>query len=270
MVTNQPVGQRKLQEVINTSAQISKASLIQRMAQRAVGVSQPVIQRNKHRKRFLNVATLGLRKAYVKHKRANQAVPNIQVQPLVDPVEEFAAAYEKARYYHKTDAGNLQSINQNGLLNYEDRFEMLGHDVGGMSKLGKEFKGDEKKGVYLGPKPFMVDARMTQNTVRAFLSADRTKVHHWFDTDIPSQELMMDENFRGGAVITKDSIFGNHVTTGSMDDLLNADDQKLQSILQAIASHYEGSAPDQTTLKQLLRSAIRSRRLSNAAFDNVV
>lgn len=269
VIGNPPTAQRKIQEGINNSAQVKKGMLIQRMVQQAIGGGQPVIQRNKHLKRFLNVITLGGRKAYVKHKRAKQAGQNIQVQPLVDPVEEFAVAYERSRYYHRTDAGNLDSIDQNGLLNQEERIDVLGGDVRGMSGLGGEFAGDEKKGVFLGPKHFMMENRMTANVVRAYLPASRTQLHHWDVTDVPSQELMRDEKFRGGAVITKDSIYSPNVTARNIDDLLDGNDAKLRSILAAVGSQYEGQAPDEETLKQLLRNAVRNRRLSNAPFDNV-
>lgn len=271
LASNGSITQRKLAETINSSHRMSKASAIQRMARQAVGGPQQVAQRNKHKKRFLNVVTLGLRKLYVNNKRANQAAQNgpVQILPQVDPVEEFATAYEKSRYYHRTHPGNMASIDQNGLLNYADRHEILGHDVGGMSMLGKEYAGDEKKGVFLGPKHFMLENNMTKHVVRAFLPADRTNIHHWLDEDIPSDELMMDEKFRGGAVITKDSIFSPNVSASAMNDLLENDDPKLQSILAAVATHYEGNAPDETTMKNHLRSAILTRRLSNAAFDNV-
>lgn len=270
-MSNSSMAQRKIMETINSSSRISKATAIQRMARQAVGGPRQVAQRNKHKKRFLNVVTLGLRKVYVNYKRANQAAPNgpVHIQPLVDPVEEFATAYEKSRYYHKTGSHNLASIDKDGLLNYTDRHKILGHDVGGMSMLGGEYAGDEKKGVFLGPKHFMLENKMTDHVVRAFLPADRTKKHMWFDPDeVPSHELMYDEKFRGGAVITKDSIFGPNVSASTMGDLLENDDPKLQSILAAVATHYEGNAPDVATMKNHLRSAILTRRLSNAAFDN--
>ncbi|MCX6219081.1 hypothetical protein [Spirosoma sp.] len=272
LIPNGSITQRKIADTIRNSSQIGKATAIQRMARQAVGGLRQVAQRNKHKKRFLNVITLGIRKAYVNNKRANRAAQNgpVHIQPLIDPVEEFATAYEKSRYYHKTHADNLNSIDQTGLLNYTDRQKILGHDVGGMSMLGGEFAGDEKKGVFLGPKKFMVENKMTNHVIRAFLPADRTKTHMWFNEDqVPSHELMYDEKFRGGAVITKDSIFGPNVSASAMGELLENDDPKLQSILAAVATHYEGNAPDVPTMKNHLRSAIHARRLSNAAFDNV-
>lgn len=271
VVDNRSIAQRKFQEAINNSTQVDKGTLMQRMAQRATGGTQPVIQRNKHWKRFLNVVSLGGRKAYVNHKRSKRAGQHVQViqAPVIDEEEEFAKAYEKSRYYHRTHPDNLNSIDQNGLLNYEDRVGILGNDVGGMSQLGGEYAGDEKKGVFLGPKHFMQENSMTTNVIRAYLPSSRTKLHHWNETDVPSQEIMRDEKFRGGAVITKDSIFAPNITAKNIGDLLDEDDPKLRTILAAVGSHYEGQAPDEETMKQLLGSALRNRRLSNAAFDNV-
>lgn len=236
-----------------------------------------VVQRNKHLKRFLNVITLGGRKIYVKHKRAQALAVqnnagNVQIIPREEAPEEsdidrFVTAYEKARYYHKTGSHNLKSIEKHGLLNYKDRVETFGHDIGGMSQLGGEFKGDEKKGVFLGPKGFMQENNMTSSVARAYLGAERTKLHHWNKTDVPPDELVRDEKFRGGAVITQNSIPSTQVTTKSISELEESDDPKLGVILETVASQYEGSAPDQPEMKALLKQAIRERRLSNAPFD---
>ncbi|HEY6083305.1 MAG TPA: hypothetical protein VIU45_07590 [Chitinophagaceae bacterium] len=243
----------------------------------SLGSPRFVVQRNKHLKRFLNVITLGGRKIYVKHKRAQALAAqnnpgNVQIIPREEAPEEsdidkFVTAYEKARYYHKTDPHNLKSIEKHGLMNYEDRVKILGEDVGGMSRLGGEFKGDEKKGVFLGPKGFMQANNMTSSVARAYLGAERTKLHHWDKTDVPPDELVRDEKFRGGAVITKNSIPSTQVTTKSISELEESDDPKLGAILETVASQYKGPAPDQPGMKALLKQAIRERRLSNAPFD---
>ena len=110
---------------------------------------------------------------------------------------------------------------------------------------------------------------MTNNVSWAFFPASRTKVHHWNEeSTTPSQEMYRDRKFPGGAVITKDSIPASQVTTGNMSDLLDRDDPKLQSIMQAVGSQYQGAPPDHEKMKEHLRKAILERRLSNAAFDD--
>lgn len=273
------VVQRKLNAMANGSNQkqaVQLKAVANGSRESPIQLKDTVIQRNKHLKRFLNVATLGLRKAYTynkKKKMANAAQNAAQVQvqaPAQSPVDEFVDAYGKSRYYQQTRPHNLPSIEKNGLLNYEDRKRILGNDVPGMSSLSKEYEGDEKKGVFLGPKRLMAESNMTSNVSRAFMQASRTKTHHWSDEkDVPSHEMYLDEKFRGGAVITKDSIPPEQVTTGNMQDLLDNDDPKLKSILGAVGTHYPGGAPDYETMKAHLRQAIRERRLSNAAFDNI-
>lgn len=229
--------------------------------------STQVIQRNKHLKRFKNVMTLGLRKPYVKHRRANRA-PAV---PAVTPLDQFVEAYEKSRYYHQTHADNLDSINEHGLLNYKDREKKLPEQVAGMSRVGGEFEGDEKKGVFLGPKHFMKSNEMTKNMVRAFLPKQRTKIHHWTEEETtPSHEMFRDEKFRGGAVITKDSIPPEQITTQPINQLLEEDNPRLTSILQAVGSQYENESPTAEDMKAHLQQAILERKLSNVAFDDVI
>lgn len=241
-----------------------------------VQLKEAVVQRNKHTKRILNVLSLGLRKAYTynkKKKMANAAQNPAQAQvqePEASPMYQFVDAYGKSRYYQQTRPHNLPSIEKNGLLNYEDRKRILGDDVPGMSSLSKEYEGDEKKGVFLGPKRLMAESQMTSNVSRAFMPASRTKTHNWSkEHEVPGQEMFLDEKFRGGAVITKDSIPPEQVTTGNMQDLLDNDDPKLNTILGAVGTHYKGQAPDPDTMKEHLRQAIRERRLSNVAFDDL-
>lgn len=249
---------------------------------RAALFGAAVVQRRNWGKTALNILSFGLRKALVAHKRRQQATNNVVTRPpepeppveqvrQPDPLDRFVEAYGKARYYHQTGfLSNLTSIEQHGLLNYQDRLGTFGHDIPGMSAVGGEFKGDEKKGVFIGPKKFMRGEGMTTPVARAYLGASRTKVHDWRATDVPSQELVQDPKFRGGAVITKDSIPSGQVTAKSMEELLANDDPKLDTILDQVATHFDpeqGPVPGITEMKKLLATAVRNRRLSNAAFD---
>ncbi len=270
--------QQKLISSANNNSQIIQATQLKAIANSGSGhtiqLKDAVIQRNKHWKRFLNVASFGGRKIYTNYKKkqlanAAQNVPQPQA-PVDSPEDQFVNAYGKSRYYHQTDPENLPSIEQHGLLNYQDREETLPENVIGMSRLGGEFAGDEKKGVFLGPKHFMKENKMTNNVARAYLPADRTKIHHWTEEkETPPEEMYRDEKFRGGAVITKNSIPSGQVTTGKISDMLEDDNPKLNSILASVASQYEGEAPDLQTMKGHLREAILKRRLSNAAFDDM-
>lgn len=272
------IAQNQLHEMANNSMQQKQAAQLMSIANSKTGntiqFKGAVVQRNKHTKRLLNVLSLGIRKAYTynKKKRMANAVQNDQQPqaPVVSPMDQFVGAYEKSRYYQQTDPQNLPSIEEHGLLNYEDRERLLPENVIGMSRLGGEYEGDEKKGVFLGPKPFMKQNKMTNNVARAFLPAERTKIHHWSEENqVPRQEMYLDEKFRGGAVVTKDSIPPEQVTTGNMSDLLGEDNPKLENILAAVGSQYEGETPDKETMKEHLRQAILERRLSNVAFDNL-
>lgn len=272
------VAQRKLQDMANNSLPTMLYTQFKAFSDNQTVTSSQlnsnVIQRNKHTKRLLNVLSLGLRKAYTYNKKkkianAQQIIPMPQ-EPVNSPMDQFVGAYEKSRYYHQTDKQNLPSIEQHGLLNYKDREQTLSENVIGMSRLGGEYEGDEKKGVFLGPKHFMNENKMTSNVTRAFLPAERTKLHHWTEEkETPPNEMFRDEKFRGGAVITKNSIPPNQVTNRNMSDLIEDDDPKLKSILSAVGSQYEGEAPDYETMKGFLREAILKRRLSNVAFDNI-
>lgn len=269
--------QMKLQKMANNSPQTIWNAQLKAFSDKRTESNQlngNVIQLNKHTKRLLNVLSLGIRKAYTynKKKKMANAVQNFPQpqEPTNSPVDDFVSVYEKSRYYHQTDPQNLPSIEQHGLLNYEDRERLLPENVIGMSRLGGEYEGDEKKGVFLGPKHFMKENKMTKNVARAFMPAERTKLHHWTEEkETPPNEMYRDEKFRGGAVITKNSIPSEQVTTGNMAELLENDDPKLKSILMAVGSHYEGETPDYETMKGHLREAILKRRLSNVAFDNL-
>lgn len=244
----------------------------------AWGAAAGPIQLNRHKKRFLNVITLGIRKAITsaRKRRAAQAqvqpVPDPSESKVVDPLDQFVEAYGKSRYYQQTNPIHHPSIEQHGLLNYNDRVSELGEDVRGMSLAGGhngEFAGDEKKGVFLGGKKFMREEGMTKNLVRAYLPRERTRLSPWWEEEqTPSKELFVDKNYPG-AVITKDSIPAEQTTTQPISSLLEQDDPKIGSMLDAVGTHYEGDPPARDQMVEHLREAMRKRRLSDAAMDDL-
>src|ERR1700723_1833680 len=130
------------------------------------------VQRNKHKKRFLNVITFGIRKAVVSYRRNQQqhAQAPINIVPLQPPPQlqnlqhGLKTAYDRSRKYHGTHAENIESIVENGLLNYTDQQKVLGKTVPGMSQLSSEYRGDEKKGVFLGARDFVLENKSTLGT----------------------------------------------------------------------------------------------------------
>ena len=242
-------------------------------------------------KRWKNVLSLGIRKAYVEIKRATQApqagpvaggmgggVGMAATQQAPTEMDRFVSAYGKSRHYHQTmDPGNLTSIEKHGLLNQTDRIKTLpSGDVVGMTNWFRdsEYQGDEKKGVYLAPRSLIEeDNRKTlrSNFARAYLPSERTKVSPASAEDsVDSQEMFQDNHF-GGAVITKASVGPELVTTKDMLELLDSEAPKIDTILRAVASQYDGdpaNRPSIAEMKDLLRTAIHERRLSNAALDN--
>ena len=235
----------------------------------------PVLQGN-WKKTLANIVTFGIRKAVVNYQRnhaqgGGNAVPVVPVQTALD---EFVQAYEKTRWYHQYGAHNKESIEQHGLMNYEDRIDTFGQDVHGMSlNLGRdsEFVGDQKKGVFMGPSSLLMENKMTSNVARTYMSKDRTKVHErGYEDEAESHEMIYDRKFPGGAVITKNSVPGGNVTTLTIQDLLEQDSPKLDTMLAAVATQYDdpNAVPSGDEMKALLGEAVRTRRLSNAALDN--
>jgi hypothetical protein len=247
----------------------------------------PVVQRITE-KQVKNVATLGLRKVYVGIKRAlrdqggNGAQPlqlDAGAQPL--SVDEFVKAYEKSRFYHSVQwEGNIPSIGEKGLLNYADREKILGRQPGGMT--AGEFRGDEKKGVFVGERRLYAASKdMQKNLVRAYLPSARTVKHQldeeWKARRVPEDEMYYDPRFQGGALITKNSIPANVISTENMETLLDAAERgdevaarKLGAIYDSITSQYDGGiSPGMGEMIKLHRKAIKKRRLSNAALDNL-
>jgi hypothetical protein len=192
--------------------------------------------------------------------------------PPPAPLDEFVDAYESARFYHATR--NAASVQEHGLLNYRDRQEILGRQVGGMS-IGKEYAGDEKKGVFLGGRAFNEENEVTlpPDRVRLYLNRGQTTVHHWDDPDsVPPDELMRDEKFRGGGMIMKNSILPPYTQFGSLNDMLDAAadgdaaaGRRVAAMHEAVSSHYAGDAPALEEMVNLLRQAIVQRRLSDVA-----
>jgi hypothetical protein len=187
-------------------------------------------------------------------------------------LDDFVAAYDNARYYHGTEEqANARSIHDHGLLTHTDRAATLGGEVNGMSATRRDFHGDEKRGVYFGDRYFMEDEDVTipKNRVRLFMSHDRmdhvlppTRIHN-----APADAIVRDPNW-GGALISKSSIPADRTYYGDMMDLAANPDDRLTSILSAVASYYpEGQAPSEAQMTALLREAIRARRLSGNAMD---
>jgi len=190
--------------------------------------------------------------------------------PTKAALDEFVAAYENARYYHGTALPeNARSIHQHGLLTYADRQRVLGGDVVGMSlRRARDFGGDEKKGVYMGPRRFMEEetATIPENLVRLYLPYSKTEnIFNPHQSHLAGPEdLVMDPNF-GGAVISKQSIPAGQTYFGEMS---KADDERLASILQSVATHYpEDRQPSLEEMTVLLAKAIKQRRLSDVPLD---
>jgi hypothetical protein len=190
--------------------------------------------------------------------------------PTEAALDEFVAAYENARFYHGTGTKeNARSIHEHGLLNYADRMRVLGGDVVGMSQqMASAYGGDELKGVYLGPRQFMEEetAMIPQNLVRLFLPYSRTeRIRNPLEYySAAPEDLVKDPNY-GGALISKQSIPAGQTYFGKMS---KADDERLASILQSVATHYpEDRQPSLEEMVTLLHAAVKRRRLSDVPLD---
>ena len=204
---------------------------------------------------------------------------NVTPPPVV-PLEAFVRAYEATRVYHFTQPGNLDSISRLGLLVEEDR-RAQNLDVGGMSQLSREYEGDEKKGVFVGTRGFAEEnvRYLASGHVRAFTSVRRSswRGRHWPPPPtVPAEALVWDEKFVGGGMISRQSIPSERVLTTGLLDLIRAHEagdqeatQRVTGIFAEIAQAYEGTPPDLNTMIGLYKTAQRTRRLSNAALDNV-
>src|SRR4030095_3640022 len=183
--------------------------------------------------------------------------------PTKAALDEFVAAYENARFYHGTGTKEkARSIHEQGLLNYADRKRVLGGDVVGMSQqMASAYGGDEQKGVYLGPRRFMEEetATIPQNLVRLFLPYSRTErvlnPNEYYSA--APEDLVRDINFPGG-LISKQSIPAGQIYFGEMS---KADDERLASILQSVATHYpEDRQPSLEEMTVLPAKAITKPR----------
>ena len=242
------------------------------------------VQMNKHKKRFLNVITFGIRKAVVNYRRSQQqhAITPINIVPLQPPQQNpqhsLKTAYDGSRKYHATRPNNVESIVDKGLLNYDDQQEVLGDNVGGMSQVSREYLGDEKKGVYLGARKFAKDNKATLgNTfVRATLPIERSnKPISWWDeenqpTGPEDGRLFLDEKFRGGGLYTPASVNSDLIWSGKTSALLQRAENgdltaktKVQAMCRAIASHYPQPQPTWQQVRDALASAIEDGEISD-------
>ena len=242
------------------------------------------VQRNKHKKRFLNVITFGIRKAVVNYRRNQhqhaQAPVNIvpvQPPPQQNPQQLLKTAYDSSRKYHGTHADNIGSIVKHGLLNYTDQQEVLGKTVGGMSQKGSEYHGDEEKGVFLGARDFALKNTQTLGTtfVRTALPIERSnKPIGWWEKDKPrgsdDGRLFHDEKFRGGGLFTPASIHSDLIWSGKTSALLQRAERgdaiaqsKVQAMCSAIASHYPQPQPSWQQVQKALAEAIAEDEISD-------
>lgn len=166
----------------------------------AIGAPKTVQMVN-HKKRALNVLSLGIRRKYVRYKRQQQALANQGAVPLpvvVDPLRthtpltpikdeyemggnyseselyEHLKAYEQARYYHATKDINVDSIVANGL----DRTHG-GSGTGASatadpdsraSNAGKVFVGGDRTTALYYERQLRGDRGATPETLRVFVS----------------------------------------------------------------------------------------------------
>lgn len=240
------------------------------------------VQRNKHKKRFLNVITFGIRKAYVKYKRNQQqhVIAPVNIVPLQapqqNPQHSLKTAYDSSRKYHGTRPDNIESIVEKGLLNYTDQQKVLGNTVSGMSQLSSEYRGDEKKGVFLGARDFALENTKTLGTfVRTALPIERSNEPiGWWERDKPTGpddgRLFRDEKFRGGGLYTPASVNSDLIWSGKTSALLQrAKDgdptaqRKVQAMCRAIASHYPQPQPSWEEVREALAAAIEEDEISD-------
>jgi hypothetical protein len=243
------------------------------------------VQRNKHKKRFLNVITFGIRKAVVSYRRNQQqhAQAPINIVPLQPPPQlqnsqhGLKTAYDRSRKYHGTHAENIESIVENGLLNYTDQQKVLGKTVPGMSQLSSEYRGDEKKGVFLGARDFVLENKSTLGTtfVRTVLPVKRSnKPIGWWENEQPTGSddgrLFHDERFRGGGLYTPASINSDLIWSGKTSALLQRAENgdltaltKVQAMCSAIASHYPQPQPTWQQVREALARAIEEDEISD-------
>lgn len=287
IVDNRPqvAAQRKLQEVANRC--VSSSVIQQAEDRRATGSA--VAQRNVS-KTLKNIFTLGLRKAYVNHKRNNRVnMPLVTEQAQEEgarvdlSMEAFVKAYEKSRHYHSSRNGYADSIDKSGLLIEKDRKanEDIG-DIIGYSAIGGgrgEFGGDEKLGVFMSDKAHRIQYQKTYPSpaVRVYLTKEQAEKKGRMPESYENRKVPVGPGLYydgSGGLISTISIAANQVSKKDVEDLL--DDPKLSTILSAVASHYPtGTAPDHEELKSLLKQATaqdsqtKNRRLSNAQLDDI-
>lgn len=204
--------------------------------------------------------------------RADAPPPPVWV-PAANPVDDFVAAYDNARYYHGTEAaGDARSIHDHGLLVKRDRMPVLGREPVGMSTKFRDspYAGDEAKGVFMGPREFVEreQATIPAHRVRTFLPHSKTRnvLGPGQLAQAGADDLVLDDKFPGARISTT-SIPPSNTFFGDMSALAAAPDARLGTILQTVATHYpQGHAPSPQEMIDLLQQAIAARRLSTTAF----
>lgn len=158
----------------------------------------------------------------------------------------------------------------------------LGNDVSGMSALGGEYEGDEKIGVFFGPKKFYKEntSNMRTNLVRGFLpdpESDRPTARHPLTLQPPGKEsyerdrIYYDAKFPGGYV-RSDSIPASRMYLGDLWNLRTGDSERLtikrREMIAAIKSNWRAlfgeDPPSEQEIIRLCLMAMRRRRLSDA------
>ncbi len=213
------------------------------------------------RKTILNILSLGIRRAYVTNKRKKRARQQQQVL-VADPpapktmMDRHVEAYDSAVYHHSTHHQNEGRIREHGLLIYEDRVRIFGEDVAGMSSIGGvfgEFAGDEKLGVFLGPRNFALESAETLPKLKVRAALRREE----------KASLSPDRRFPGGKII-RTSVARQAVWTGKTTDL---GEEQLGEICAIIREHYDDPKPTVQEVIETHLQAVRTRRLSDAALE---
>jgi hypothetical protein len=185
-----------------------------------------------------------------------------------------------ARTFHGTHPDNVPNILNQGLL--------INKTGTGAMALNSEFKIDEQV-VHLGLDRETSEgyAKGKQGLLRPFLPSDRRpekRAKMWgmqgykpvWPEDVPRKEIVYDEKHRGGgAVWTGEDVPGKNIMSGSHEQLLNSnsvqDQERLNSILQTIGTHYETlygeTPPSQEELRETYSKLVRERRLSVSDSD---
>jgi hypothetical protein len=230
------------------------------------------LQMQPTKKQIKNVLTLGIRKAYVKHKRAVRAAAAALAAQQQQNHEQI---YHSAVKYHSTSPRNVPSIVEHGLLNQRDRMATFGQDISGLSKSYREspFRGDEKKGVFFGGHAFALENKgyLSDARVRMILPVDRNiepedpyaeprnrdDLGHFFDINFPGAG--------GGGRYTPVSIGPKYIWSGKFTSLTM---EKKRVICEVIREYYPDPKPSWKEVLQIHLQAINDEEISDDALDN--